>query len=74
MDDRFRRIVVYVVLAVWVASFALSLVVRSYKPPPEVTSALLAVLGLIGVAEVAGARKKDDRKDDDSDDQQGISS
>lgn len=68
MEDRFRRIVVYVVLAVWAASFLMSLFVRSYKPPPEITSVMLAVLGLVGIAQVSSARRRDGGSGDGSQD------
>ena len=60
MDDRLKKIVIYVVLAVWVANFVVSALVETYKPPPEIGTAFMTILGLIGLAQVGSKKDKDD--------------
>jgi hypothetical protein len=52
--QRFRLVAAWVVLAVWVISFAASVAVSAYNPPSELNALILIV---VGAAFGIGARR-----------------
>jgi len=62
LSNKVRTLLIVVVTLVWAANFTAPIVVKDYKPAPELNVAFMAIIGVL----TASYRKENDDDEDDS--------